>query len=107
MIQKKNLWFLTLFSLILVLSVYYITMPSDILLDSSLKNNTINVGIKETSIIETLKIEDNALVLDKINNYKNTIASKEASDDDTKQGCYGCSKEDRDENIRRLGGAIA
>lgn len=31
MISKQNLWFLTLFSLILVLSVYYITMPSDIL----------------------------------------------------------------------------
>ena len=31
MISKQNLWFLTLFSLILVLSVYYITMPSDLL----------------------------------------------------------------------------
>lgn len=31
MINKQNLWFLTLFSLILVLSVYYITMPSDLL----------------------------------------------------------------------------
>ena len=32
MINKKNIWFLTLFSLILVLSVYYITMPSELLL---------------------------------------------------------------------------
>lgn len=31
MISKQNLWFLTLFSLILVLSVYYITMPNDLL----------------------------------------------------------------------------
>ena len=31
MISKQNLWFLTLFSLILVLSVYYITMPGDLL----------------------------------------------------------------------------
>lgn len=31
MITKQNLWFLTLFSLILVLSVYYITMPNDLL----------------------------------------------------------------------------
>lgn len=31
MINKQNLWFLTLFSLILVLSVYYITMPNDLL----------------------------------------------------------------------------
>ena len=32
MINKQNLWFLTLFSLILVLSIYYITMPSELLL---------------------------------------------------------------------------
>lgn len=31
MINKQNLWFLTLFSLILILSVYYITMPNDLL----------------------------------------------------------------------------
>ena len=31
MINKKSLWFVTLFSLILVLSVYYITMPSELL----------------------------------------------------------------------------
>ena len=35
MINKQNLWFLTLFSLILVLSVYYITMPNDLLIASS------------------------------------------------------------------------
>ena len=32
MINKKSVWFLTLFSLILVLSIYYITMPSEMLL---------------------------------------------------------------------------
>ena len=35
MINKKSLWFLTLFSLILVLSIYYITMPSELLLTPS------------------------------------------------------------------------
>ena len=35
MINKQNLWFLTLFSLILVLSVYYITMPNDLLIASN------------------------------------------------------------------------
>ena len=37
MINKKNLWFLTLFSLVLVLSIYYVTMPSEIF-DSKLEN---------------------------------------------------------------------
>lgn len=34
MISKQNLWFLTLFTLILVLSIYYITMPNDLLKNS-------------------------------------------------------------------------
>ena len=38
MINKQNLWFLTLFSLILVLSVYYITMPNDLLIASNITN---------------------------------------------------------------------
>ena len=85
MIEKKNLWFLTLFSLILVLSVYYITMPNDLLTDISLndkeEDNT-KIDVKETNIIETLKIEAAAELLDKINSYKETIADKEASNDD-------------------------
>ncbi len=39
MINKQSLWFLTLFSLILVLSVYYITMPNELLLTNN-NNNT-------------------------------------------------------------------
>ncbi len=32
MINKQNLWFLTLITLILVLSIYYITMPNELLI---------------------------------------------------------------------------
>ena len=45
MINKQKLWFLTLFSLILVLSVYYITMP-DNLLKSEVSDTTPVVSIK-------------------------------------------------------------
>ena len=31
MINKQNLWFLTLFSLILILGVYYVTLPNELL----------------------------------------------------------------------------
>ena len=43
MIKKQNLWLLTLFSVILVLGVYYITMPnsSSILKD---KSGTFNIS---------------------------------------------------------------
>lgn len=39
MINKQNLWFLTLCSLILVLGVYYVTMPNELLLTN--KNTTV------------------------------------------------------------------
>ncbi len=41
MINKQNLWFLTLFALILVLSVYYITMPNDLLVEALKKEPTV------------------------------------------------------------------
>ena len=48
MINKQNLWFLTLFSLVLVLSVYYVTMPNDLLLKNEKNDNTESViSIKE------------------------------------------------------------
>ena len=40
MIKKQSLWFLTLFSLVLVLGVYYITMPTQILENN--KDNGVN-----------------------------------------------------------------
>ncbi len=62
MINKKNLWFLTLFSLVLVLSIYYVTMPSELSLsvsetDSSAEQDA-EVSIEQMSVIETMKIED-------------------------------------------------
>lgn len=39
MIKKQSLWFLTLFSLVLVLGVYYITMPTQILEDNKDNDN--------------------------------------------------------------------
>ena len=56
MINKQKLWFLTLFSLILVLSVYYVTMPSDLL---NTKNEVVNttpvVNVSDNDEISVLK----------------------------------------------------
>lgn len=60
MISKQNLWFLTLFSLILVLSVYYITMPNDLLKDvSKNKNETdveVNATVEEASALVAMRV---------------------------------------------------
>jgi len=56
-INKQSLWFLTLFSLILVLSVYYITMPNELLLT----NNNVYQN-KEKDQVTEKEVESNAQV---------------------------------------------
>ena len=61
MINKQKLWFLTLFSLILLLSVYYITMPSELLTTAKVNDKTEEKNKKAN--IKTNKIKtkvDNA-----------------------------------------------
>ena len=86
MINKKNLWFLTLFSLVLVLSVYYITMPSELLVtnNSDIVNtdNSIQTNIEEASVVEALKTEDNTNTLEEINKLKETIADEKSTTED-------------------------
>ena len=55
MIKKQNLWFLTLFSLILVLGVYYVTLPQDLL-------DRVNNVVDKTTSKVTAVTEENALV---------------------------------------------
>ena len=84
MIKKKNLWFLTLFSLVLVLSVYYVTLPNELLVANN-SSNTVKeekVLIEEANIIETLKSEDNNNTLEEINKLKTTIADSKTSAED-------------------------
>jgi len=82
MINKKNLWFLTLFSLILVLSIYYITMPNELLITNNgnvdlTEDDSEEVNIEESSVISALKVEDNNLVLDNINELKEKLTNKD------------------------------
>lgn len=59
MINKQSLWFLTLFSLILVLSVYYITMPNELLLT----NNGDYTNIKEELEKVNASVEESELLV--------------------------------------------
>lgn len=85
MINKKNLWFLTLFSLVLVLSIYYVTMPNEIFSDTAnidTLENTEKVNIEESSVISALKVEDDASVMEEINTLKEKLTNSEISMDD-------------------------
>ena len=107
MINKKNLWFLTLFSLILVLSIYYITMPSELLLttkdkinnitsikEKSKKNNSKKTSkeVVEADVLSAMRIESDSTMKDEIdklqlviNNEKSTVEEKNNAYDKMKE----------------------
>ena len=101
MIDKKNLWFLTLFSLVLVLSVYYITMPNELLtannsvISTSLEEENTDdasVSIEESDIISALKVEDGNDVLEEIDVLKQTLTNANSTVDE-KNTAYDKIKE--------------
>lgn len=84
MINKKNLWFLTLFSLILVLSVYYITMPSELLLTSGVSYEPKEkvVDVETSEILQALRVEADEDLMKELEALKLILndASKNAED---------------------------
>ena len=86
MINKKSLWFLTLFSLILVLSVYYITMPSDLLLTTNniseskeKKTETVSATDSESAELVALRVEAEEEMLSQIDELKAILTSSKSS----------------------------
>ena len=91
MINKKNLWFLTLFSLVLVLSIYYVTMPEDLLeattTDMNNINDNINVNIEESDTISALKVEDDSKTTETLNELESELSS-DATTSEQKNNLY-------------------
>ena len=82
MINKKNIWFLTLFSLILVLSVYYITMPSELLLTNiNPKEQKTETVVKEeqSTVLEALRVAADEQLLEEIDNLKVVMADEKST----------------------------
>lgn len=67
MINKQKMWFLTLFSLILVLAVYYIALPetslSNLIEPEKISSDSSKVTIDESDSLATLRVEDDETVL--------------------------------------------
>ena len=83
MINKQKLWFLTLFSLILVLSVYYVTMPRNLLSVSDIKEDTTpTINMEDTNILDVLKEENNERVAKEIESLRKIVVDVETNIDD-------------------------
>ncbi len=82
--NKQNIWFITLFSLIIVLSIYYITMPSDLMIQSNeIKNEetekeVIN-DVEESTILVSLRIEAEEEYLKEMESLKSVLASNDST----------------------------
>ena len=85
MINKRSLWFLTLFSLILVLSVYYNTMPSELLMatNNGSKDETETVSAttenEESAELVALRVESEEKMLDEITELKKVLTDSNST----------------------------
>lgn len=90
MINKKSLWFLTLFSLILVLSIYYITMPSELLLKTNTDNlvseeateSEPTISVEESDILVALRVESDEEMASEIEELQLILTDADSSVDD-------------------------
>ena len=96
MVNKQKLWFLTLFSLILVLSVYYITMPSELLTMAKTKETKTEknkaVNVVDDDILTVLEVEKDEERAAMLNEYNEVLTSKESTTDE-KNNAYNGLKE--------------
>ena len=88
LINKQNLWFLTLFSLILVLSIYYLTMPDEVLQTIKSTNNE----TKETDALAALRVEADGETLNEMNTLQEVLLNESATVEE-KNDAYEALKE--------------
>ena len=108
MINKQKLWFL-----ILVLSIYYITMPEDVLKDiktetvsKETKNNKATIDVEESEALTALRIESDEKVIKEMNALQEILLDKKSTTED-KNNAYESLKDlnlnkGKEENLEKL-----
>lgn len=80
MVNKQNLWFVTLFSLILVLGIYYVSMGDETLATLAGDNDVSEVvEVTESDVIVALQVEDDESVLEQMTEYQNILLDSSAT----------------------------
>lgn len=82
MINKQNMWFVTLFSLILILSIYYITISDDTLTDLVNSNSSevaAEVNVEESDVLVALRVSADEDVLAQMENLQSILLDETAS----------------------------
>ncbi len=82
MINKQSLWFLTLFSLVLILGIYYITMPNNLLKSNEeveKVNKEVTVNVEENDMLVALRVERDEKISLKMGDLQSVLTSVESS----------------------------
>ncbi|MFV0274976.1 MAG: SpoIIIAH-like family protein [Bacilli bacterium] len=98
--NKQNLWFLTLFSLMLVLSIYYITMPNELLLtnnEGSPKTKKVSgdaddnavVEIYESEVLVALRVEKEEEIETQLSEFKQQLTNSDSTTEEKNNAFEG------------------
>ncbi len=80
MINKQNLWFVTLFSLILVLGIYYVTLGDEnLIVDNIVDNSSPVISVEDSDVLLALKVAEDEAVMEKIASYEAILLDNTAS----------------------------
>lgn len=80
--NKQSMWFLTLLSLVLVLGVYYVTMPNELLktsYESELEDKEITVNVSESDTLIAMRANRDELVSLEIERLESVLTKEDAS----------------------------
>lgn len=81
MINKQNLWFITLFSLILILGIYYVSMPKDALtvFSGNTQDSSMTIEVSESDVIVALKVEEEEKILAQMQDAQKVLLDETAT----------------------------
>ena len=82
MINKQNIWFMTLFSLILVLGVFYVTMPNETLEKIKIQTEKVEDSVEEVmeeSSLTVLRVSKEETRKEKMDSLQSSLMSDNLS----------------------------
>lgn len=80
MINKQSLWFLTLFSIILVLSVYYVAMPNNTLATIKESDTDIQtINIEESDSLAALRVQNDEEIESTMNELQSILLNEKST----------------------------
>ena len=83
MINKQNLWFVTLFSLILILGIYYVSIDDEVAsvlkTDDVINSNKEVIEITESDVLVSLEVENDEEKQALMEEYQDILLSSEST----------------------------